>query len=727
MGVQTSSLSAVPFAAWLASNPPRGAQLQVIGSLMLALAQFELAASSETHMLAHAPAAALDTSDGGDWYFTAAAWIKAANNADGDVVPAVTLPPDRTTLDADVEAAFRQWLMSEPLEAFGRVATQMQAEGVPFSAHERVAAQTALRRVGVTPPGVSTRFADRNRFMLPATGPTCSPLEVFDPVLHAPPPGFQSLAVEDSVLAVGNTVFTAPVQEVSPGSVRPERPPPTLGLMLLRGPVSYTYMAPRPEFDDLPTVVLLGDYHDAASCSTACVPGDLTCASAEGTPNSFLQYLDAAFGHLRPDVFVEAWVPQHERRSRFTASELNFVDQSPMTTTVQDVLPCVLRGPDALGRPCPYRNIRAHVLDTRNMRHWSRPNDAADSRDLTFLTVVDDLRLYTPANLRAVWAYFYPGFTAVQVFRAAIAAVHDPTALFRDPVLLAHNRTSHELKQLPPVLFAALLQQAGAVVVHRLVPAMLQDTVEAWLTDPGAAAQCLVPWAERELQVVATFAPLLAHTEMDLYGLARALKVDAGGERKRLCILYVGYAHVHAMAFLLDTLYVPRVFLYSATKCLHLATPLSIMRRQQFDSARALYGEVSAEWKKAQALGRTLKEWLQWLDTREGNGGPVPTAAERDEWLAAHAVAPLDKVKFFDARDARAHLQKASHNTQAYTVIIRRMLELKDAATGAAPPEAATPRESLKKIKGMEVVTPKQRAAAAAAHSKTSQQAAKRK
>jgi hypothetical protein len=105
----------------------------------------------------------------------------------------------------------------------------------------------------------------------------------------------------------------------------------------------------------------------------------------------------------------------------------------------------------------------------------------------------------------------------------------------------------------------------------------------------------------------------------------------------------------------------------------------------------------------------------------------VPTAAERDEWLAAHAVAPLDKVKFFDARDARAHLQKASHNTQAYTVIIRRMLELKDAATGAAPPEAATPRESLKKIKGMEVVTPKQRAAAAAAHSKTSQQAAKRK
>jgi hypothetical protein len=640
MGVDASK-PPLPWDEWLVARPPhpRATQLRVIGALFLQLAQMQL----EENVLGVARGLTVLPNNTAP-IVRADGWDKAEQTVISVPVPA----PGSTTLDTDIEADLRRWLtMNDPVAAFAQVyfdMTTMEKKPVKLPAPLQETAEALyakigdarLRQPGAAPARVSTRFASRNRYTFaPTTARDSQDNTCLDYALEHAKELEHDFFVNKYVTHFFTNweklqlqsqhkyaLFKQPITDAGPA---PGRPPSNLGLSRLLGPISYTYMAPRVGFEDLPTIVLLGDMHTPETCDAPCDakanPLDTQCASTSGEPNTFLWHLNTMFAGLQPDVFIEAWESQTDRRRKKLTAPSDALLPSPLTSTKASLQACLFGDRDK----CPYKHLRAHVIDMRQ-NVFVGNTQPQESRDPTLETILGDVQNLQHGKLKRLWGFFYPEFTLQEVFTSVVQGFVDPSVYFgTNPFLQKYSRACHELAQLSPDVYAALKTHAASIPQASLLHPWLLASVADWL-ETGKEDSCLPTEVAVPLDQI-TPKVYFPHYDMDLYGIARALKVDRDGERKRLVVFFVGYAHCETIAAFIAFMYEIHRHVHTETKCLNLRESVRIMRSNQKAEQRAqIEGHefelqnVAREEQRA-TVGKTF--WLQVLDTETKSGNTI--------------------------------------------------------------------------------------------------------
>jgi hypothetical protein len=346
----------------------------------------------------------------------------------------------------------------------------------------------------------------------------------------------------------------------------------TLGLTSLHGPVSYTFLTPAAHLKErLPTIVLLGEVHTPASCPETC--SRATCKSADGkTVNTFMTYMNRKYPGT--DMFFETWTDRHLRKQKPLVPEklLPNTDtmyfETPMTRTIHACRYCFL---PQHAHKCPYPNLRMHSMDTRRINDSFTLGDFSvhHKRELNRKMVFGDIVRLSRGDLERVWGHFYPGFTALEIFDAFTMYEKKGKPFFDNPVLAAHSRVTHELNQLSDTVRKALRRRATTTPFYAPDPILpeVRIRIRQWLKY-GVASSCL---SKADACVILQhYKKHIDMHEMDLYGLARALKVNSEGKRSHLCVFYMGDVHCDTMLYLLQDLYTVQVRVRSETKCLKL-------------------------------------------------------------------------------------------------------------------------------------------------------------
>ena len=354
-------------------------------------------------------------------------------------------------------------------------------------------------------------------------------------VADATHPGFE--AAKAANLRVYDTI-PWPAVDTNPSTSGPI--PADLGLSLIRGPISYLFLEPKDPGLRLPSIVLLGDLHATEYCALTCE--DATCVSAQDrTLNTFLTYLDKTYGALPPDVFMEKWTQKEARRGEAERNDASDAGKpGPLHNFIYNALPCAYKDRktvvDGVPTPCPYSNLRVHVADTR----------ADYAGGLLVPSMLYDI---SASIFKSYAARNFPGFTA----EAVVYSVLDPSPkkFFMDPFYLTFSRVTHELRQLPLSLQASLLVAIESLEYPSPVPPGYESKIMAWLAGPGDAD--LDPDTNTFVKAYANKEGVLTASCMalDLYFIARALKVTKDGKRCALAVAYFGNAHIQSIAYLL--------------------------------------------------------------------------------------------------------------------------------------------------------------------------------
>ena len=319
---------------------------------------------------------------------------------------------------------------------------------------------------------------------------------------------------------------------------------PTLGLDLIQGPVTYMFLEPL--LPKLPAIVLLADVHEDVFCAKTCAKRCVS-ASAQDRANTFLAYLDATYGPLQPDVFLEAWEPKAQRTGTVPRKhEWQMV--GPIQGFTLAALPCAypdrvaIIGGSAVG--CAYPSLRVHFADARDV-------GCEASKVMTFRLAPEDARKRV--------GVLYPGCDPMDALLSEFS--QDPLKYFDDPVCRATSRVSRELHQLPEPVLQRL--KAGVVATGAKCCRGEDDTLFG-PEDEAFVMACLQryldgtvreldPTVERMLEQFVASADYLYNSMvgMDLYAVARALKKNAAGKHRALCVMYFGGAHVIDIAHML--------------------------------------------------------------------------------------------------------------------------------------------------------------------------------
>jgi hypothetical protein len=404
----------------------------------------------------------------------------------------------------------------------------------------------------------------------------------------------------------------------------------------------------------------------------------------DGFPNTFLEYVDNTFAKYTPDIFVEEWIPQAARKARraFHTPHVSNNSDRPIDHFLYALKPCAVQGFVGKERvtasvedlkqtgvySCQFRNLRVHATDLRNITYAFADNDPGASRDATLESVIDDILRWPRPELLRVWEYFYSGFSPSAIFEGVVASHQSAAAFFTNPFLLAHSRTTHELMQLPPRIQHMLQQQATK---HRgcyvQVPTLVYTKVLKWLSGKGPDclkhAYCVGLYEVRANSYA-------NHTSMDLYAIARALKVDRTGTRKRLCIFYFGATHCDRIAFYLSTLYTVFAWVSSEDKCLLLdgssATMHAAAQQASAENAkratmtlRAIEKRVSHLQSATRSVIIGLREDLQAEWDAEDAVGPGTSAASTIERELQRAE--------MQEKDLALQLQDVQHDIALYS------------------------------------------------------------
>ena len=226
---------------------------------------------------------------------------------------------------------------------------------------------------------------------------------------------------------------------------------------------------------------------------------------------------------------------------------------------------------------CPFKSLRVHGADIRDDTLGSPTAILKDIHDFSGIMRFIDI-------LQHKWELLYPTFSASEIVEAGLDP--SPRKFFTNKFLLKYNRVSHELRQLSAPLRGKLegcvQVQASSSLTPGLTGADMQS-IRDWV---AGTRERLGEDVRRALARQLGFVRVQHQTEtgddddedddddagadaytndaavraVDLYTLARFLKVDAQGRRPKLAIVYMGDAHVNWIGYALVSmgLYVTR-------------------------------------------------------------------------------------------------------------------------------------------------------------------------
>lgn len=360
---------------------------------------------------------------------------------------------------------------------------------------------------------------------------------------------------------------------------------PYLGLRRLRGPVTYTYLEPKPEWrarlPHLPILVLLGDWHEPKPPCADFDLGDDGTKEVGGT-QSFWHFLDTdhALAAYTRDVVLELWVPKHLRvptvppRSRSRVHVV--VSGGPLVDSRAFLVDCV--GQDR--RPtCPLRSVRVHVADLRNLslevgfryEHLYGQLHLAVRHPPSKLDFVNHCRAL----------HLDPQHAVRSLLSLDIATDLDDPALRRE-------RLAHEFYQLEECVRAQFRDKLGRVTQQRY-PYDLPGAVAEWMLDAGKDP--LHPRVQRDTLEFLDQADTRSNRRImavELYALSRVLKKsrhdDAVVQPPRLAIFFAGAVHCMTAAYLVHDMYsihgAAASPVTSASGCLNFSRPTDACFRE---------------------------------------------------------------------------------------------------------------------------------------------------
>jgi hypothetical protein len=346
---------------------------------------------------------------------------------------------------------------------------------------------------------------------------------------------------------------------------------PYLGLHRMQGPVTYTYLEPKPEWKDrhpyLPALVLLGDTHKAKGpCKPSCA-ADAFCKELGGPSHSFLRYLDTHhdFCGLPPDFLYEGWVPKHERGVAMAAEAREDASASgPLVETRGFVRPCV--GPRR-APSCELRRVRVHVADLRDL--FLEP-------EAGFWGLLDALAQAVEAGTPAVFLDACKAAFPEWPFSDIVCALLSLNVL--EDLQNGHlrrERSAHEFYQLDAELQREVLGLLHAIPTQEY-PYDIAKAVNEWLahgSSPVAAHPFLVVdiLALRDGMDAVVNRRLLS---LEVYALSRVLKRrHASTCTVALGVLFAGVHHCMSAAYLLHTMYNIHGAAAAETGCLNFRLP----------------------------------------------------------------------------------------------------------------------------------------------------------
>ena len=347
--------------------------------------------------------------------------------------------------------------------------------------------------------------------------------------------------------------------------------PADLGLALIQGPSLYVFMEPRAGGKGsegskglkgltapLPVLVMLGDVHVPEYCKLSCT-APAKCVSAQDrtpSPTAFLAHLNARYGPAyAPDLFVEVWDSRAARRGDAPRTEHRPPGASPMLNLAYSALPCAYPDKVALVDGdvvrCPYPALRVHVVDVRVDHGRETLPLTALAFGLSAQWFVDEMRANFPECAPALVV--------------ASALDNNPCKYFGDggnPFCGAYSRVTHELRQLAPGVFERLRAAVAARVrAAGLAPPLFDaDTLEAiqsWVSGGVSGTGVTARLAPDILARIALYdreygSQPVGSMSVDLYAIARALKVTRDGRASSLCVFDFGTAHIESIATLLS-------------------------------------------------------------------------------------------------------------------------------------------------------------------------------
>jgi len=328
---------------------------------------------------------------------------------------------------------------------------------------------------------------------------------------------------------------------------------PYLNLRRLRGPVTYMYLEPKPEWRErlpyLPAIVLLGDIHAVKSpCPGFDLDDDKT--KEVGGNQSFWHFLDTdpTLSAFTKDVVLEYWMPKDERLSMHrTSFDLSGYKEGPLKETCAYLHDCVgqVRTPG-----CTLANVRVHVADLRYL-HFESDFNEEHLRDRLFAAIADT----TKKSAFLVHCQVI-GQDPERVVRRLLS-LNILTDL--DDEHLRRERLAHEFNQLHASVQAELRQKLAAMPQQQY-PYDLAGAVVEWMKEGDARAySCppIHPVVEKDMRDIAEeqgTALDRRSMSLELYALCRMLK-DARSTKPRLAVLYAGRAHCRSASYLLHGMY----------------------------------------------------------------------------------------------------------------------------------------------------------------------------
>ena len=347
---------------------------------------------------------------------------------------------------------------------------------------------------------------------------------------------------------------------------------PYLHLEYLVGPVTYTYLEPRPEwkerFPHLPIVILLGDLHEVRP---PCEGIDLAHDRVKevGGSHSFLRFLDSDphLAALAPDVVFEDWLPFHLRSVATDAgvrtAHRTWRGGDPMAQTRPFVMDCVgpFRAPG-----CTLTSVRVHIADLRDTGEERKAGYAHLLGALHKAVRTGDKQVFADQCRAAV-----PGWAIEDVARSVLSLT-----IFEDldNPRLRRERLAHEFYQLHEEVQAALRTRL-ALMPGQSYPYDLPGAVAEWLRAAWSGER-IHPFVEHDVDLLSQYkdTELLRRTmSLELYALSRLLKIRRDGGHARLGVLYAGSFHCKTAAFLLHGMYNIHGAAASSAGCLDFSKP----------------------------------------------------------------------------------------------------------------------------------------------------------
>jgi hypothetical protein len=326
---------------------------------------------------------------------------------------------------------------------------------------------------------------------------------------------------------------------------------PYLGLRRLRGPVTYTYLEPKPEWNarvpHLPIIILLGDHHVP---KPPCVGFDVTDddkTKEVGGTQSFWHFLDtdAALAAFTRDVVLELWVPKHVRLSTERTTKPARTRGGPLAETREFLLDCV--GPVRKAAACPLPSVRVHVADVRGL-YKEHPGTGYAHLRLKLHEAVEKGQNQLFHGFCGRW-----GWDPQQAARSllSLAITED-----LDNPQLARQRLAHEFNQLDAAVQAEIRGKLGGIA-QQAYPYDLPGAVCDWLRESHRDEK-IHPFVQTDMRDIAAEGSYLSNRRLmsvELYALSRMLKQPREDAKPRLAIFFAGSAHCMTAAYLLHGMY----------------------------------------------------------------------------------------------------------------------------------------------------------------------------